>query len=114
MWLMLDAGVRMVPGSNSGIPHTPPGSYPHSLSAYLDLGLTPAGVIDMATRLAADALRIGHLTGTLTAGLSADLIAVPGDPTRGLDLLTTPILTVADGHPHHPDTPPEAEEQPRP
>ncbi|WP_280479475.1 amidohydrolase family protein [Nocardia cyriacigeorgica] len=111
--VMLEAGVRLIPGSDSGIPHTPPGCYPHSLPAYLDLGLTPAEVIDLATRQAADALRIGHLTGTLAAGLSADLIAVPGDPTRDLDLLTRPILTMAAGHLHYPDATPEAEEDTR-
>lgn len=108
--LMLEAGVRLIPGSDSGIPHTPPGRYPHSLPAYLDLGLSPAEVIDLATRQAAEALRAGHLTGTLAAGLSADLIAVTGDPTRDLDLLTTPILTMAAGHLHYPDSTPEAEE----
>ncbi|MBF6163110.1 amidohydrolase family protein [Nocardia cyriacigeorgica] len=111
--VMLDAGVRLIPGSDSGIPHTPPGRYPHSLPVYLDLGLSPAEVIDLATRQAADALRIGHLTGTLAAGLSADLIAIPGDPTRDLDLLITPILTMAAGHLHHPDAVPEAEEDTR-
>ncbi|BDT87377.1 metal-dependent hydrolase family protein [Nocardia cyriacigeorgica] len=108
--VMLDAGVRLIPGSDAGIPHTPPGRYPHSLPIYLDLGLSQAEVIDLATRHAAEALRIGHLTGTLAAGLSADLIAVPGDPTRDLNLLTTPILTMAAGHPHYPDATPEAEE----
>lgn len=112
--IMLDAGVRLVPGSDSGIPHTPPGHYPHSLPAYTDLGLTPAEVIGLATRHAADALGIGHLTGTLAAGHSADLVAVPGDPTRDLDLLTTPILTVAAGHLHYPATTPEAEEDTNP
>lgn len=111
---MLEAGVRLLPGSDSGIPHTPPGRYPHSLPAYTDLGLTPAQVIDLATRHAADALGIGHLTGTLAAGYSADLIAVPGDPTRDLDLLTTPILTITAGHLHHPATTPDAEEDTAP
>lgn len=108
--VMLAAGVRLIPGSDAGIPNTPPGCYPYSLPAYLDLGLSPAEVIDLATRQAADALRIGHLTGTLAAGLSADLIAVPGDPTRDLDLLTTPILTVAAGHLHYPNATRKAEE----
>ncbi|WP_051407358.1 amidohydrolase family protein [Nocardia sp. CNY236] len=111
--IMLEAGVRLVPGSDAGIPHTPPGCYPHSLSAYLDLGLSPAEVIDLATRRAAETLRIGHLTGTLAAGLSADLIAVPSDPTRDLAQLTTPILTMAAGHLHHPNATPEAEEETR-
>ncbi|PPJ02531.1 metal-dependent hydrolase family protein [Nocardia cyriacigeorgica] len=108
--VMLDAGVQLIPGSDAGIPHTPPGRYPHSLSIYLDIGMSPAEVIDLATRQAAEALRVGHLTGTLAAGLSADLIAVPDDPTRDLNLLTTPILTMAAGHLHYPDATPEAEE----
>ncbi|MBF6094973.1 amidohydrolase family protein [Nocardia cyriacigeorgica] len=108
--VMLDAGVQLIPGSDAGIPHTPPRRYPHSLPIYLDLGLSPAAVIDLATRHAAEALRIGHLTGTLAAGLSADLIAVPGDPTRDLNLLTRPILTMAAGHMHYADATPEAEE----
>jgi imidazolonepropionase-like amidohydrolase len=98
--VMLDAGVRLVPGSDAGIPHTPPARFPQSLPAYTDLGYTPAGVLDLATRHAADALGIGHLTGTLAAGLAADLIAVPGDPARDLDALTTPILTMTTGHLH--------------
>lgn len=32
------------------------------------LGLTPADVIDLATRRAAEALHCGHMTGTLPAG----------------------------------------------
>ncbi|WP_280423147.1 amidohydrolase family protein [Nocardia carnea] len=108
--IMLDTGVRLIPGSDAGIPHTPPGRYPHSLPAYTDLGLTPADVIDLATRQAADALRIGHFTGTLAAGHSADLLAVPGDPTRDLDLLTVPILIAAAGRLHYPTTTPDDEE----
>ncbi|MFC8529167.1 amidohydrolase family protein [Nocardia sp. NPDC057227] len=111
--VMLDAGIRLVPGSDAGIPHTPPGRYPQSLPAYLDLGLTPAEVIDLATSGAADALRIGHLTGTLTAGLGADLIAVPGDPAHDLTALSTPILTMAAGHLHH-RAEPDAQEDTRP
>jgi imidazolonepropionase-like amidohydrolase len=107
---MLNAGVQLVPGSDAGIPHTPHHMYAHSLPAYTDLGFSPADVVDLATRRAAEALRIGHLTGTLAAGQSADLIAVPGDPTRELHVLTTPIFAMTTGHPHYLDT--NAEEDP--
>jgi len=100
---MLSAGVQIVPGSDAGIPHTPHHMYAHSLPAYTDLGFSPAQVVDLATRRAAEALRVGHLTGTLTAGRAADLIAVPGDPTRALHTLTTPILVMTSGHLHYLD-----------
>ncbi|WP_040703618.1 amidohydrolase family protein [Nocardia takedensis] len=101
---MLDAGVQLIPGTDSGIPHTPHGCYPSSLAAYTDLGLTPGETIDMATRRNAYALGIGHRTGSLAAGMVADLLAVPGDPTRDLDLLDTPVLVAAAGELHHPDS----------
>jgi imidazolonepropionase-like amidohydrolase len=107
---MLDAGVQLIPGSDSGIPHTPHDRYADSLSTYTDLGYTPTEVIDLATRRAAEALRIGHLTGTLTAGQSADLIAVAGDPTRNPETLTTPSLVVAAGKLHYPDAETTTEE----
>ncbi|WP_216916759.1 amidohydrolase family protein [Nocardia noduli] len=101
---MLHAGVQLIPGTDSGIPHTPHGCYPRSLATYTDLGLSGSEVIDMATRRNAHALGIGHLTGSLAAGMVADLLAVPGDPTRDLDLLDTPVLVIAAGELHHPDT----------
>lgn len=102
--VMLDAGVRLLPGTDSGIPRTPHDIYARSFPAYLDLGLTPAQVIELATRRAAQSLRIADRTGTLAAGLSADLLAVPGNPTQDLSVLATPILTMTAGNLHYPAT----------
>ncbi|GAB4590190.1 amidohydrolase family protein [Nocardia sp. IFM 10818] len=79
-----------------------PRQLPRSLAVWTDLDLTPVEILDLATRQAAEALRLGEVTGTLTAGHAADLIAVPGDPTTDLDALTTPILVATAGH-LHPD-----------
>lgn len=111
--VMLGAGVRLLPGTDSGIPRTPHDKYTHSFPAYLNLGLTPVEVIDLATRRAAELLRIADRTGTLTAGLSADLIAVPGDPTQDLTVLSTPILAMTAGDLHYPVAVPTAEEYTR-
>ena len=46
---------------------------------------------------AADALGLSGVTGRLAAGLSADLIAVDGDPTVDLSVLRAPRLVVARG-----------------
>ncbi|WP_405138039.1 amidohydrolase family protein [Nocardia sp. NBC_01388] len=95
---MLAAGVHLLPGTDSGITLTPHDRFGHALSAYIDLGLTPASIIELATRRAADALGISHLTGTLSTGLSADILAVHGNPTQHLHSLATPIMVMTAGH----------------
>ena len=46
----------------------------------LDLGLSPAQALKAATVDAAAALGMGKMFGTLTAGLSADIVGLDGDP----------------------------------
>jgi len=55
--------------------------------AYVDAGLKPLDILRAATLNAADLLGIQDRTGTLEAGKSADLIAVPGDPLTDIKQL---------------------------
>ena len=72
------AGVKLAFGTDAGVyPHGQNARQFHSL---LDLGLTPAQVIRMATTSAADLLGWSDRVGSLTPGRYADLIAVDGDP----------------------------------
>ena len=72
------AGVKLAFGTDAGVyPHGQNAKQFHSL---LELGLTPAQVIRMATVNAADLLGWSDRVGTLTPGHYADLIAVDGDP----------------------------------
>ncbi len=72
------AGVKLAFGTDAGVyPH---GQNAHQFHSLLDLGLTPAQVIRMATLNAADLLGWSDRVGTLTPGHYADLIAVDGDP----------------------------------
>jgi len=72
------AGVKLAFGTDAGVyPH---GQNAHQFHSLLDLGLTPAQVIRMATVNAADLLGWSDRVGTLTPGHYADLIAVDGDP----------------------------------
>jgi imidazolonepropionase-like amidohydrolase len=74
----ITAGVKLAFGTDAGVyPHGQNAKQFHSL---LDLGLTPAQVIRMATANAADLLGWSDRVGTLTPGHYADLIAVDGDP----------------------------------
>jgi imidazolonepropionase-like amidohydrolase len=72
------AGVKLAFGTDAGVyPHGQNARQFHSL---LDLGLTPAQVIQMATANAADLLGWSDRVGSITPGRYADLIAVDGDP----------------------------------
>ncbi len=72
------AGVKLAFGTDAGVyPH---GQNAHQFKSLLELGLTPAQVIRMATASAADLIGWSDRVGTLTPGHYADLIAVDGDP----------------------------------
>lgn len=97
---MAEAGVPLLPGTNADGHRIAHGRFADALAAWTELGLTPARILESATRQAAQALGVGHLTGTLEVGKSADLIAVRGNPTQCLDVLAAPLLVVTNGHLH--------------
>jgi imidazolonepropionase-like amidohydrolase len=79
------AGVKLAFGTDAGVyPHGQNARQFHSL---LDLGLTPAQVIQMATANAADLLGWSDRVGSVAPGRYADLIAVDGDPLRNIRCL---------------------------
>jgi imidazolonepropionase-like amidohydrolase len=51
------------------------------------IGMTAMETIVAATASAAEALRIGDQTGTITCGKAADLLVVDGDPLADLAIL---------------------------
>jgi imidazolonepropionase-like amidohydrolase len=74
-----EAGVRMVYGTDAGIyPH---GDNGRQFAVMVRYGMTPIEAIQSATVNAAEALARSDI-GLIEAGRWADLIAVPGDPTR--------------------------------
>jgi imidazolonepropionase-like amidohydrolase len=80
------AGVRMVFGSDAGV-------MPHATAAgqfrtMVEYGMTPIEAIQAATRNAATALGRESDVGAIAPGRHADIIAVAGDPTANVGLLT--------------------------
>ncbi len=89
------AGVRIAHGTDSGV-------YPHGMNAknlayYVRFGLTHEQAIQSATRWAAELMRWEDRVGTIEAGTLADLIAVPGDPTRDVTILEDVPFVMKDG-----------------
>lgn len=96
------AGARLVVGSDSGAP-----AHFHSRATWQEIdawvrecGLDPRRAIQAATRDAAAAMRVEHLSGTLSPGKVADIIAVRGDLMRHPALLQRVDLVVYRGLRH--------------
>lgn len=92
----LDAGVRILAGTDAGTPFNPPGGLATEIQILSALGLGPAGAIRSATSVAAEVLRLDDL-GIIAVGKRADMMVVRGDPLDDLSLLAHPRAVVQDG-----------------
>jgi len=79
------AGAKIANGSDTGI--APFGTEAKNLTCYVRFGMTPMQAIRSATSVAAELIRWQDRVGSLRAGLFADVIAVPGDPSEDITLL---------------------------
>jgi len=75
-------GVRIAFGTDAGV-------FAHGRNAeefrhMVALGMTPAAALRSATSVDAELFGVSDRLGTLEAGKLADIIAVPGDPTRDI------------------------------
>jgi imidazolonepropionase-like amidohydrolase len=95
--LAREAGVRIAAGTDTGAPLVPHSSLRRELELLVRLGLTPMAALVAGTRVAAEAMRMDRLVGTLEPGKLADLIAVGGDPTHDIRALHDLRLVVQGG-----------------
>ena len=85
---MVDAGVRLIAGSDCGWGSYPFGQLAYEIECMVDGGLAPMQGIQSATSHAAQALGIADRVGVLAPGKRADLLVVEGDPSENiLDLM---------------------------
>jgi imidazolonepropionase-like amidohydrolase len=80
-------GVALLVGSDAPARGVPFDDLAYSVALHARAGVPPLAAIQSATGLAARHLGLGAVTGTLRAGLDADLIAVNGDPATDLSAL---------------------------
>jgi hypothetical protein len=96
---LFDRGIRLVPGTDdiSGV-------MLHSeLEEWQRAGIPPRDVLRLATVGAAEHLGLAHELGTIARGKRADLLLVPGDPTRDVSVLRGARLVMKDGVVYYPD-----------
>lgn len=94
------AGIEIIAGTDAGIGLVPFQRYADGLDVLAEAGLSPRQVLAAATARAARACGLDDRTGVLAAGMAADLLAVPGDPTEDLSVLRRPLLVLARGAEH--------------
>jgi imidazolonepropionase-like amidohydrolase len=85
-----DAGVKIIPGDDYGVPIVPhvPGVYSTEFSTYVNhVGVKPLDTIRWATRNMASLMQMDGEVGTVAQGALADLIVVNGDPSNGIGIL---------------------------
>ena len=100
--LMLDMLRRARLGRVNVAFGTDTGVSPHGMNAreaelWVEAGYTPIEVIRAATVGAADHLQLSAVAGALKPGMSADIIAVAGDPTANISLLRDVRFVMARG-----------------
>ncbi len=79
------AGVKMSFGTDAGV--CPHGVNARQFAFMVKYGMTPMQAIQSATVNAADLIGHSELFGSITAGKSADIIAVSGDPLADIHVL---------------------------
>jgi len=95
---MVELGVPIVTGTDAGVSWTPFDSLALEVELLVtEVGMTPLQAIHSATGLAALALGLADTVGTISAGRTADVIVVDGDPSVAIGDLRNVRLVVQAG-----------------
>src|SRR5262249_13831261 len=82
---LADAGVKFGFGTDTGPPARFPGYFEHLEMEFLaDAGLTPAQIIQAATKNSAEFLRVSKDLGTVEKGKWADFVVLGKDPLANI------------------------------
>ncbi len=89
------AGLKMTFGTDAGV--CPHGTNARQFAFMVKYGMTPMQAIQSATVNAADLIGHSELFGSITAGKSADIIAVSGDPVSDIHELERVRFVMKEG-----------------
>ena len=89
-----DAGVPIVAGTDKGVPGV---SVAREIELYVRAGLAPIDAIRAATAVPARVMGLAGDSGTIAAGLRADLIVVDGNPLERIADIRNVVLVCASG-----------------
>lgn len=95
-WLE-EHGVRLLAGTDAGLPGSVFDDPVGALELYEWLGFSRRRILEIATCDSAAGLGLTSVTGRLEPGLAADVLVVEGDPLASLAALRNPLLVLALG-----------------
>ena len=85
---LIEAGVRLVVGSDYGFGISPIGTNANDLHLFVDwFGMTPAAVLRCATEVGGQLMGMESELGLVREGYLADLLLVEGDPTADITIM---------------------------
>jgi imidazolonepropionase-like amidohydrolase len=85
---LMETGVKLVAGSDSGWSYYAFGDFVHEIEAMASAGLGEAAAFQAATLESARSMGVDRDVGSLEAGKYADLLLVDGDPTTDVGALS--------------------------
>jgi imidazolonepropionase-like amidohydrolase len=95
--LAMRLGVPIAAGTDAGTPLNPHGSIVAELALMVKAGMAPLDAIRAATATAARVLGLEAEVGRIAPGLTADLVAVEGNPGERIEALDDVRLVLAGG-----------------
>jgi imidazolonepropionase-like amidohydrolase len=96
--VMYDAGIPIEAGTDA----FPGFAYPRELELYVQAGIPPSAVLQIATLNAARIMGRDSVLGSIAPGKLADLILVDGDPAERISDIRRVTLVVKDGMVYEP------------
>ncbi len=87
MMLSHRGGVKVAAGTDAGTPFNRHGENAKELELMVEAGFKPMEALMAATKIGAEAVGLGEVTGTIQRGKWADILVVDGDPLRDIKVL---------------------------
>ncbi len=83
-----EKGVKIACGTDAGVPGNPHGTSARELTSYVqNIGMTSAEALQSATIVAAEAIKLNHVIGSIEVGKSADFILLDKNPLEDIAML---------------------------
>lgn len=94
---MLEMGVKLIAGTDAGVTWTTFDNFPLYMELAVAGGMNNMQAIQSGTSLAAEALDIADVVGTIQPGKEADIIAVDGDALEDISVLWNVAMVMKAG-----------------